>query len=142
MKRGQKYRARPGVYAVLLRGSSLLLTFQQEPDAEYQLPGGGIDPGEHPIAALHREVYEETGYSISLRRRLGFYRRFAYMPDYDLWAEKICTIYLATPVLRKGPPLEKGHTAIWAPAAEGLDLLENHGDWEFLRQTLRGELGI
>lgn len=136
VKRGQNYRVRPGVYAVLLRGKSLLLTHQQEPTLEYQLPGGGIDPGEHPIAALHREVYEETGYSIAIQRKIGVYKRFAYMPDYDLWAEKICMIYLATPVLRKGPPTEAGHTAIWVPASEGLDLLDNHGDWEFLRKTL------
>ena len=60
---GQIYRRRPGVYAILLRGDDILLTHQAEPDNEFQLPGGGIDPGEHPLPALHREVMEETGIS-------------------------------------------------------------------------------
>ncbi len=35
----------------------------QEPDAEFawQLPQGGIDPGEAPEAAARRELWEETG---------------------------------------------------------------------------------
>lgn len=137
---GQKYRRRPGVYAVLMDGDGLLLTHQAEPIPEYQLPGGGIDPGEHPIAALHREVMEETGWHISTPRRLGVYRRFTYMPDYDLWAEKVCTIYLARPVLRMGPPTEPGHSALWVSAEEGLTLLDNEGDRAMLLAVLQGRL--
>ena len=131
------YRARPGVYAILLRGNDLLLTHQDAPTPEFQLPGGGIDRGEHPVAALHREVFEETGWKIAPIRRLGAYRRFVYMPEYDLWAEKICVIYLAFPVRRLGPPHEKGHQAIWTTAQEGLELLANVGDRAFLHQFLR-----
>ncbi len=133
---GQKYRRRPGVYAVLLDGNGLLLTHQAEPLPEYQLPGGGIDRGEHPIAALHREVHEETGWHISAPRRVGAYRRYTYMPEYDLWAEKLCTIYVARPVLRMGPPTEPGHTALWVDAAEGVALLDNIGDREMLLKVL------
>ncbi len=38
---GQRYRRRPGVYAVILQGGSLLATHQAEPVPEFQLPGGG-----------------------------------------------------------------------------------------------------
>ena len=62
--RGVKYTQRPGVYSILANGRDILLTHQAEPEPEIQLPGGGIDPGESPITALHREVYEETGYRI------------------------------------------------------------------------------
>ncbi len=125
---GRIYRRRPGVYAILLRGGSLLATHQMEPMPEFQLPGGGIDPGEHPIPALHREVMEETGWRIAGLRRLGAFRRFTYMPEYDLWAEKVCTVYAAHPVRRLGPPTEAGHTAIWLPVNEALALLGNPGD--------------
>lgn len=37
----------------------------------YKLPGGGIDEGEEIIAALHREIREETGYEISAISELG-----------------------------------------------------------------------
>ena len=129
---GRRYVRRPGVYAVLLSGGEVLLTHQAEPDPEYQLPGGGIDPGEQPVAALHREVFEETGWTIALGRRLGAFRRFTYMPEYDLWAEKMCTVYLALPVLRLGPPIEAGHTAVWAPLDTAARLVANEGDRRFL----------
>ena len=123
VKAGQRYRRRPGVYAVLMDGDAVLTTFQEAPIPEFQLPGGGIDKGEQPIAALHREVFEETGWKIAVTRHLGTFRRFTYMPEYDMWAEKLCTVYLALPVRRLGPPSEAGHRAVWMPARAGLDLL-------------------
>jgi 8-oxo-dGTP diphosphatase len=137
VKPGQRYTRRPGVYAVLLQGDHILATHQAAPIPEFQLPGGGIDPGEQPIPALHREVYEETGWRIAITSRLGAFRRFTYMPEYDLWAEKLCTVYLARPVRRLGPPSEAGHTAIWLPIEEAAVRLGNAGD----RAMLAGLLG-
>ena len=128
----KRYTRRPGVYAILPRAGDLLLTHQADPFDEIQLPGGGIDPGEHPITALHREVFEETGWRIVAPRRLGAFRRFTYMPEYDLWAEKICHIYVARPARRHGPPIEDGHTALWLPALEAASVLANEGDAEFV----------
>ena len=136
-KPGKNYRRRPGVYAVLLDKGLILTTHQADPLPEYQLPGGGIDKGENPIAALHREVMEETGWHIAGLRRLGAFRRFTFMPEYDLWAEKICTIYVARPVLRIGPPTEPGHQAVWMEPAAALDLLGNPGDRAMLARALR-----
>ena len=137
VKPGQHYRRRPGVYAVLLRGDSILATFQEAPTPEFQLPGGGIDAGEQPVAALHREVIEETGWKIDVIRRIGAFRRFTFMPVYDLWAEKLCTVYLARPVLRLGPPSEAGHTAVWLPVDEAVIRLGNPGDRAMLAGLTR-----
>ena len=126
-----KYTLRPGAYAVLTRGNQMLITFQAAPDSEFQLPGGGIDPGESPIMALHREVYEETGWTISRPIRLGAFRRFVFMPEYDIWAEKLCTIYSARPATCLGPPTELGHTACWMSASKAIQLLGNPGDRHF-----------
>lgn len=136
VKAGQTYRRRPGVYAILLRDGEMLVTYQAAPVPEFQLPGGGIDPGEHPIAALHREVIEETGWRISIGRRLGAFRRFTYMPDYGFWAEKLCTVYLARPVLRLGNPTEPGHRAVWLPPEEAMIRLGNDGDRGMLAKLL------
>ena len=130
---GQKYRLRPGVYAVLMLGRDVLLTYQADPHFELQLPGGGIDPGESPLQALHREVFEETGWSLAAPRRIGTFRRFAYMPEYDKWAEKVGLVYLARPVRRLGPPGESGHTAVWLPAREAVGLIGNDADRHFLK---------
>ncbi len=138
---GQKYIRRPGAYALLPLGNSLLLTHQSEPWPEFQLPGGGIDPGESPTAALHREVFEETGWTISRPRRLGAFRRFTFMPEYEIWAEKLCTIYIASPVRQIADPTEPGHSALWMPLVDAADLLGNSGDRHFADLLLDGRWG-
>lgn len=134
---GRSYTRRPGVYAILWDGRAILATHQAHPEPEYQLPGGGIEKGEQPIAALHREVKEETGWHIANPRRLGAFRRFTFMPEYDLWAEKICTVYIARPVLRIGPPTEAGHQAVWMPPETALQMLGNPGDRAMLASAMR-----
>ena len=133
VRRGVRYQHRPGVYAILALGGSVLLTHQAEPVPEFQLPGGGIDPGESPVAALHRETFEETGWRIAGLRRMGSYRRFTYMPEYEKWAEKLCHIYLARPVRCHGTPSEAGHTAIWMPIETAIGQVASEGDSEFLK---------
>ena len=129
---GMRYRQRTGAYAILHRDGQLLLTHQDAPVPEFQLPGGGIEPGESPVTALHREAFEETGWRIGRLTRLGAFRRFTYMPEYDLWAEKLCHVYLGRPVLRHGPPSEPGHTAHWMPVRRALEALGNDGDRLFV----------
>lgn len=135
-ERGRRYRLRPGAYVVLWRDGQVLLTHQAAPWPEFQLPGGGIERGEQPIPALHREVREETGWTMGPVRRLGAFRRFTFMPEYDLWAEKLCTVYLARPGRRLGLPTEPGHSAHWLPAARAAQLLGNPGDRHFLTALL------
>lgn len=134
---GRKYRPRPGAYVILQRDGLILLTHQRKPQPEFQLPGGGIDAGESPVPALHREVIEETGWTISRPRRLGAYRRFTYMPEYRMWAEKVCTIYAARPVTRISGPLEEHHTAVWMPVAFAVESIASKGDREFVRQFFK-----
>lgn len=129
-----RYTMRHGVYAILPRNDGLLVTFQQEPEPELQLPGGGIDPGESPLQALYREVMEETGWTITAPRRLGAFRRFVFMPEYDLWAEKLCTIYVAQPVRAVSAPTEPGHTALTISPEVAMSKLGNVGDRMFVRQ--------
>lgn len=134
--RTQRHRLRPGVYAILPLDGCLLLTWQSGSDEPLQLPGGGIDPGEAPVAALHRETREETGWKIAAPRRVGAWRRFVFMPEYDLWAEKLCTLYLARPVRRLGPPQEAGHSVRLMPVDEALVRLSNPVDRAGLRRAV------
>ena len=98
---GKAYIRRPSVYVVLPRINKLLVTVQPVPQEEIQLPGGGVEIGEQYLQALYREVTEESGWIISNLKKLGTYRRFTYMAEYSLWAEKICHIFLAKPVIKK-----------------------------------------
>lgn len=135
-KRDVRYRLRHGVYAVLVRDGRVLVTHQIAPVPEYQLPGGGVDPGETPLQALYREVIEETGWRIARPQRLGAFRRFTYMPEYDLWAEKLCVIYRAFPARRLGTPTEAGHRAEWLSPRDAVARLGNIGDRHFVSRTL------
>jgi 8-oxo-dGTP diphosphatase len=130
------YVNRPGAYGVIRRGSRLLLTEQLQPGPELQLPGGGVDPGESPIRALHREVLEETGWTISIQRRLGAFQRYTFMPEYDLWARKVCAVYLCRPILRRHAPREPHHRPVWAPLDLAATRLGNAGDRAFVAALL------
>lgn len=61
-----RIRPRISAYAIATTQDQLLLTRLSEASPVFEpglwhLPGGGIDPGEQPVEALAREVYEETG---------------------------------------------------------------------------------
>ena len=135
------YIRRPGAYAILIRDGEMLVTRQTEPAPEIQLPGGGIDKGEHPITALHREVMEETGWRMTLLSRFGTFRRFTFMPEYDIWAEKVCTIFVARPTLQISEPTEPGHEALWLPPHLALEVLGNPGDRAMLHRFLSKTYG-
>lgn len=137
--RGRRYRPRPGVYVIAMDHRGLLATWQGGHHNEVQLPGGGVDPSESPIQALHREVAEETGWTISRPRRVGAHRRFVFMPEYDKWAEKICTVYLARPGRRLGDPTEPNHLPLWLDPVQALRLLAAEGDAAMLHRVLRGQ---
>ena len=128
----QRYVLRPGAYAVLPLDRNVLLTAQLAETVDIQLPGGGIDPGESPIRALHREVMEETGWRIANPRKLGAVRRFVFMPEYDIWAEKLCLIYVARPVRRVSPPSEPDHETLIMTPPDAVAALGNAGDRLFL----------
>lgn len=133
----QKYTVRPGAYAILPLKGRFLMTAQTNPEFdEVMLPGGGIDPGESPLQALHREVTEEIGWRISRPRRLGAFRRFVFMPEYDLWAEKLCHVYVAHPVYQFAQPIEPDHVTLVLSGSEAVQALGNDGDRMFMQRFM------
>jgi 8-oxo-dGTP diphosphatase len=130
----RRYTLRAGAYAILPLKRRLLLTGQDAEVLDIQLPGGGIDPGESPIQALHREVREEIGWTISNLRRLGAFRRFVFMPEYDMWAEKLCHVYVAHPVYQVADPIEPDHVTLVLDPSEAAIALGNDGDRLFVRR--------
>ncbi|MEM9145089.1 MAG: NUDIX domain-containing protein [Pseudomonadota bacterium] len=139
---GIRYRDRRGAYGIVMQGGGLLCVWQK---GELQLPGGGIDPGESPLAALHREVLEETGWRIAGRdggppRRIDAFQRFAWLCDYDYWARKVQVIYLARAIARLHDPLEPDHHPVWLPPEDAARMLDIEGDRMAVRRATRAGL--
>ncbi|MCG8918445.1 NUDIX hydrolase [Actinokineospora sp. PR83] len=63
---------RVAAYAVCLENEEVLLARWVGPSGKrWTLPGGGLDHGEDPLDAAVREVYEETGYQVTVDSLLG-----------------------------------------------------------------------
>lgn len=59
------------VRAIFFRGDEVMV-IQDHQDDPYVVPGGRRDPGETVLETLHREIKEETGWSITDMTLLGF----------------------------------------------------------------------
>lgn len=69
-------RMRVAAYALIIRGDAddreiLLPHWNESGMSGWTLPGGGVEPGEHPADGAVREVKEETGYDVRLVSLLG-----------------------------------------------------------------------
>jgi len=65
---------RLAAYAIVVADAALLLTMlsvRTNAAGQWSLPGGGVDTGEAPEAALVREVHEETGQRVTVGDYLG-----------------------------------------------------------------------
>ncbi|CEP37029.1 MULTISPECIES: NUDIX hydrolase [unclassified Halomonas] len=60
---------------VIQQGERFLMVEEQRggPQSVFNQPAGHIEPGEGPIAAILREVQEETAWQVSLTGYLGLY---------------------------------------------------------------------
>ena len=67
-------RLRLAAYAFSLDRGRVLLCRIASGNADagrWTLPGGGLDPGEHPAVGMHRELHEETGLTGEIRGLVG-----------------------------------------------------------------------
>ena len=111
--------ARVVVGAAVVRGGRLLAqqrAFPESQAGQWELPGGRVEPGEKPEAALVRECVEELGATVVVGEQIG--------PDVPLKTDLVLRIHAAE--LAGGEPEALEHNAVrWFTADElpGVDWL-------------------
>lgn len=68
-ERDRVYRARPAAYVVILNDALHVACVREQ--SGLFLPGGGLEAGENPVQAAHREVAEECGFALEIIGSLG-----------------------------------------------------------------------
>ena len=63
----------PGVTAVVFNDAGQVLLQRSREDGRWYVPGGAMDPDEHPAEAGVRAVQEESGLHVEPRRLIGVY---------------------------------------------------------------------
>ena len=80
---------RPSVSAVIFDRRGRLLLQQRSDGGQWGLPGGSVEIGESVRDAVVREVKEETGLTVAVKRLIGIYSDPALQvvkyPDGNVW---------------------------------------------------------
>ena len=80
---------RPSASAVIFDRRGRLLLQQRSDGGQWGLPGGSVEIGESVHDAVIREVREETGLTVTVRRLIGIYSEPALQvvryPDGNVW---------------------------------------------------------
>lgn len=96
LPKGRTFSWRPAARAII-RDNNKILFIRAKQHGWWELPGGGIEKGEMISDALHREVFEETGYRILVTEENPVHLEDAYFyaPDIDEYFHTIEMVYLA-----------------------------------------------
>ncbi|MBS3679838.1 NUDIX domain-containing protein [Ornithinibacillus massiliensis] len=128
-KAGLDYLLRKGVYAVIFNttGDKVLTVYTSRGD--YFLPGGGIEKDESFQECLHREILEETGYSVSIGSFIGEANRyFQSTKNEPILNEGY--FYLAALLNKLQEPIEEDHFMKWIDINDVEELLfHEHHCW-------------
>lgn len=70
---GKEGKIRLGCSAAIMDPQGRILLTRRADNGQWCLPSGGMEPGESAAEACEREVLEETGLSVRVRRLVGIY---------------------------------------------------------------------
>ena len=127
-KDGVVYRPRPSVYAIVYDPAGDLLLARAR--GKLVLPGGGIDDGETPEQALHREVLEETGWRIKILGQACRANEYVISKRKNRATNKLAQFFLAVPLDQAHAPLDDDHEPLWVSRPEAIkDLRREFFRW-------------
>jgi 8-oxo-dGTP diphosphatase len=117
---GVTYVERPTAYGVCARGDKELAIVRigAGKEAEYDLPGGGIEAQEDEAAALMREFLEETGLTVWPTGVIG--RAGQYWVNRGEPRNSLATFYEVELSGEEGAPTDADHALMWLAPSEAM----------------------
>src|SRR5258706_6337127 len=80
---GKEGKIRVGCSAIIFNHEGKFLLTRRADNGQWCLPSGGLEPGESVEEACIREVFEETGLNVSIKRFIGVYSNRDQLVIYD-----------------------------------------------------------
>lgn len=107
--------SKPTVTAMIMRGGKVLLGKRNKAPYKgyWDLPGGFLEDGEYPEIGLKREIKEELGIDIKIKRFIGVFIDKFY--DQGDWYNALCLHYLVSIKSGEPMPLEEATEIKWFP---------------------------
>lgn len=122
---GRAYPDRPAAFGIAARGDQIALAEIAIPGRrlQYDLPGGGIDPGETAAQAAVREFGEETGLVVTAQAAIV--RADQYFVNDDGQTFNVRGVFLTVAVEGLEPALkiEADHELVWRTPLEAMKLV-------------------
>ncbi|MEW5939622.1 MAG: NUDIX domain-containing protein [Chloroflexota bacterium] len=127
---GREGKIRLGCSVAIFDDEGRVLLTRRADNGQWCLPSGGMEPGESPSEAAIREVEEETGLTVRVRRLVGVYSDPHQLTVYaDGTKVQIVAIHFEAEVVGGTLGLSEETTAFgWfsQKEVEGMELLGHH----------------
>ena len=124
---GVVYRDRPAAFGIALRDAKIAMVkvTVEGQGTWFDLPGGGVDPGEDDLAAVVREFGEETGLKVRpgalVMRACQLFRQTDGSPVNNRSGHYVVEIIGEDPALK----IEEDHELVWLEPEEALRRLRH-----------------
>ncbi len=124
---GVVYRDRPAAFGIALRDAKIAMVkvTVEGQRTWFDLPGGGVDPGEDDLAAVVREFGEETGLKVRpgalVMRACQLFRQTDGSPVNNRSGHYVVEIIGEDPALK----IEEDHELVWLEPEEALRRLRH-----------------
>jgi len=127
---GKQGKIRLGCSAAIFDEHGRILLTRRADNGQWCLPGGGLEPGESAAEACEREVLEETGLSVRVKRLVGVYSHADQLIVYpDGGKFQIVALHFEAEIIAGEPGLSNETTGLGyytLEEVEGLEMLGRH----------------
>jgi 8-oxo-dGTP diphosphatase len=124
---GRDYADRPAAFGILERDGQVAVVKVTKPDAPpwFDLPGGGVDPGETSAQAVVREYGEEAGLKVSAAEPFGHADQYFLNTEGVAWNNRSDFFGLELIGEDESLKVEEDHTLVWLGPLEAIASLRH-----------------